>query len=487
MNRTLEATVLNRSIPRYGGLYGVKRKTYDLIVQLICPLVDFGTVAFAIMLSYGIYRILGIGKQVYYEKVYIISFSLMASLATVIILFIFGAYKRESSLLNMEEIKNVVKGVSFSFLIFALLLVFGKVSPSRYVLVISYFASVILVVLERTAFYHILALTKAIEWLNKRVLIYGAGTLGQALFRSIANSPKLGIIPVGFVDDDLDKHGIGLQSNSFGRPSYDLSVLGSREDIGRLTKELKIDEVYVAISNIDNENLINILEVLKGENVRTSFVPNLCRVFVHKVKIERIGEIPIVREEEEERTAYSYAKRYIDLFLGAVSLCLLWPIFVIISLAIRIDSKGPIFFWQNRVGRDGKVFEIYKFRSMSVDTDPYAVNPLDKNDPRITRVGRFLRKTSLDELPQIINVLKGDMSFVGPRPEMPFIVEDYDEIHKERLKILPGITGLWQLSGDRKKPIHENMEYDLYYIKNCSFFLDVAILIESVMFSLRGI
>ena len=124
---------------------------------------------------------------------------------------------------------------------------------------------------------------------------------------------------------------------------------------------------------------------------------------------------------------------------------------------------------------------------MFKDVEPYAVNPLDQSDPRITVVGRFLRRMSLDELPQLINVLKGEMSLVGPRPEMPFIVAGYDEIHKERLKVLPGITGLWQLSGDRKKAIHENMDYDLYYIRNMSFFLDMAILIETFIFAFRGI
>lgn len=127
------------------------------------------------------------------------------------------------------------------------------------------------------------------------------------------------------------------------------------------------------------------------------------------------------------------------------------------------------------------------FSTVTAESDPYAVNPLDMNDSRITRVGRFLRKTSLDEMPQIINVLKGEMSFVGPRPEMPFIVDTYEEIHRERLKVLPGITGLWQLSGDRKRAIHENMDYDLYYIRNMSFFLDVAILLETCIFAFRGI
>ena len=130
---------------------------------------------------------------------------------------------------------------------------------------------------------------------------------------------------------------------------------------------------------------------------------------------------------------------------------------------------------------------MYKFRSMFSDAESYAVSPTNRNDPRITRVGKFLRKTSLDELPQIFNVLKGEMSFVGPRPEMPFIVATYNDIHRERLRVKPGITGLWQLSGDRKKAIHENMDYDIYYMRNMSLFLDMAILVETLVFAFRGI
>jgi lipopolysaccharide/colanic/teichoic acid biosynthesis glycosyltransferase len=163
------------------------------------------------------------------------------------------------------------------------------------------------------------------------------------------------------------------------------------------------------------------------------------------------------------------------------------PVMAIISLAIKLDSPGPILFKQKRVGRYGLLFDLYKFRSMFADSPPYAVNPGSLDDPRITRVGRFLRKSSLDELPQLVNVLKGEMSLVGPRPEMPFIVEQYDAEHKERLKALPGITGLWQLSGDRRKAIHENMEYDLYYLYNRSFFLDVTILFQTFVFAFRGL
>jgi exopolysaccharide biosynthesis polyprenyl glycosylphosphotransferase len=248
-----------------------------------------------------------------------------------------------------------------------------------------------------------------------------------------------------------------------------------------------VDEVYVAISNINNEKLIEILDDLKERNIKASFVPNLYKVFVHNVRIDKIGEIPVVFEEEEIEPVYLRFKRYLDLFLALALLIILLPIFLIILIAIKMESKGSAIFIHDRVGKGGRIFKLYKFRTMYKDTNPYSVNPIDQDDPRITKVGRFLRKTSLDEIPQIFNILKGEMSFVGPRPEMPFIVEQYNELHRERLKVIPGITGLWQLSGDRKKAIHENMDYDLYYKKHVSFFLDLAILIETLIFAFRGI
>lgn len=465
----------------------MKRKIYHLITSLLYPAVDFIAVALAILSSYKLYSILGIGKQVYYEKPEIFIVSLFASFITVMVLLGFGGYKRKSSVLNVEEIKNVIEGLTITFMLFAVILVFTRFSPSRYVLIFSYIFSLIFILTEKFLLYHILSSSALLKDFNKRIIIYGAGELGHALYRSIVSSPKMGIVPVGFIDDDPDKQNEFYYQSGFNC-SDGVSVLGTGKDIKRLKEELDIDEVYVAISNIDNSSLINILDYLKSKKISASFVPNLYKVLVHKVNIVKIGEIPVVTEEDG--SGYSYylhIKRYIDLSLALVLLFLSLPIIGIIALAIKMDSKGPVFFRQDRVGKNGKTFQIYKFRSMLTDTDPYSVNPSDQNDPRITSVGKFLRKTSLDELPQIINVLKGDMSFVGPRPEMPFIVAEYDEIHKERLKVLPGITGLWQLSGDRKKAIHENMDYDLYYIRNASFFLDVAILIQTLIFAFRGI
>ena len=464
----------------------MKKNVYNLIIFFLYPAFDFIAVSLAILSSYKLYRALRIGKQVQYAQPDIITISLLVAFATVIIMLIIGGYKKVSSILNAEEIKNAVKGASVTFMLFAVIAIFVKWAPSRYVLVSSYIMSLLFIVAERTILYHILPSSTLLKGLYKRVLIYGAGELGQALYRSIVNSPKLGIVPVGFIDDNPERQGMVFYQSGFNI-SNGVSVLGTGEIIRRLKEDLHIDEVYLAMSNIDHSTLVNILNYIKSENIKVSFVPNLYKIFVHKLKIEKIGQIPIVKEDDNFNHSYLRFKRYFDLLVAVVLFCFTWPLFAVIALAIKIDSKGPVFFKQKRVGKGGEVFQMCKFRSMFIDTDSYSTKPIFCHDPRITRVGRFLRKTSLDELPQLINALKGDMSLVGPRPEMPFIVAEYNEIHKERLKVSPGITGLWQLSGDRRKPIHENMDYDLYYIRNISFFLDVAVLIETLIFAFKGI
>jgi len=261
-------------------------------------MIDFATIALSIMASYKIYRVLELGKYVFYPKLSIIPLSLLISLGVVFILFLLGAYKNESSLLNVREIKSVAKGISLGFLLVAAVLVFAKIELSRYVLVFSYIGSLALVVIERSVLYHFLPLTKAARVWNRRILIYGAGELGSALFRAIANSPRLGIHPIGFIDDNPDKADTIHRSSGFSSTAYTLPVLGVGNDIGELIKQYRIDEVYLAISNIGNETCTRILERLKKENVKASFVPNLYKVFVHRVNINHIGQIPIVEEYE---------------------------------------------------------------------------------------------------------------------------------------------------------------------------------------------
>ena len=180
-------------------------------------------------------------------------------------------------------------------------------------------------------------------------------------------------------------------------------------------------------------------------------------------------------------------KRAFDIAFSLLIFIPALPVMLLVALAIKLDSKGPVFFTQERVGLNGKKFIMYKFRSMRTEAGGSELKPKDGRDPRITRVGHFLRLTSLDELPQILNVLKGDMSVVGPRPEMTFIVDTYDKWQSLRLKVKPGITGLWQISAERNLPIHENLDYDMYYLQERSLLLDVVIIFKTVFFVARGI
>ncbi len=182
---------------------------------------------------------------------------------------------------------------------------------------------------------------------------------------------------------------------------------------------------------------------------------------------------------------YAGDKRVFDVVCSVLILILSAPFFVVIALLIKWDTAGPVLFRQRRVGKHGQTFLIYKFRTMYSDTSAYAHKPDDADKSKITPVGAFLRATALDELPQLFNVLKGEMSLVGPRPEMPFIVQTYTTYQRQRLAVKPGITGPWQLSNVRHLPIHQNLHYDLDYIKNQSFLLDLRILLRTLVFCAR--
>jgi lipopolysaccharide/colanic/teichoic acid biosynthesis glycosyltransferase len=180
-------------------------------------------------------------------------------------------------------------------------------------------------------------------------------------------------------------------------------------------------------------------------------------------------------------------KRGCDLIGSLILLVILFPLFVLLAILIKMDSPGPVFFRHNRIGKDGIPFVIWKFRSMRTDVAAYEASPRSAVDGRLTRIGRLIRRLSLDEIPQLINVLKGEMSLVGPRPEMPFIVARYHPIECIRLMARPGITGLWQISPARAFPIHENLQYDLHYIRNQNFVLDCAIVLRTIAAVIRGV
>lgn len=195
---------------------------------------------------------------------------------------------------------------------------------------------------------------------------------------------------------------------------------------------------------------------------------------------------PTFQKKLESQKVYLFIGRLLEIVFSICALLFFAPFWILIILLIRIDSKGKAVFIHQRIGKSGKPFMLYKFRTMFIDSDSQEYAPVSLNDQRITRIGKFLRRTSLDELPQFINVLKGEMSLVGPRPEMEFIVKKYSDLERARLLVKPGITGLWQIRGRKDLPLQQNVEYDLYYIMHRSLWLDLKIILETIIVVWKG-
>lgn len=316
-----------------------------------------------------------------------------------------------------------------------------------------------------------------------RILIVGAGEVGRAIMRNIVARPELGYQAVGFVDDDPKKG-----STDIGR----FKALGSLDNIPHLIRNLNVDEVIITLPWMYHRKIASIIAQCAREKVKVRVVPDLFQMSLSKVDIEELGGIPLLGVREIAIAGWKKTlKRAMDLVIASLMLVLLFPLMLIIAVAIKLDSPGPILFRQVRVGKDGRKFVLYKFRSMKegAEEEQKRLAPLNeatgpifkiRNDPRKTRVGRILRRTSLDELPQLYNVLRGEMSLVGPRPPLPSEVARYQEWHKKRLEVAPGMTGLWQVSGRSQLSFDEMVLLDIYYIENWSPALDIKILLRTI-------
>jgi exopolysaccharide biosynthesis polyprenyl glycosylphosphotransferase len=321
-----------------------------------------------------------------------------------------------------------------------------------------------------------------------RVLVVGAGRVGLALARRIRTQGDE-LTLVGYLDDDPDK---------LGQVYEDAPVLGTTAQATALVVEKQIEEVIFALPLRAHQSLETLVLALQAMPVRVRVVPDFFDLAFFRATIEDFDGIPLIGLRDPAITGTNrLIKRLLDLVVAGVGLVLAAPLMLGIAIAIRLDSSGPAIFRQQRVGENGRQFTIYKFRSMQADAEEHQQEVIvhsdagvllhkRPDDPRVTRVGRFLRRTSLDELPQLVNVLKGDMSLVGPRPEMPFIVAGYKPWQRRRLRVRPGLTGLWQIMGRKDLPLHETLEYDFYYIKNQSLLMDLTILLKTIPAILRG-
>jgi exopolysaccharide biosynthesis polyprenyl glycosylphosphotransferase len=306
-----------------------------------------------------------------------------------------------------------------------------------------------------------------------RTAIIGAGETGQAVAERIMNHPEVGYELVGFIDRRAAELGCSVAG---------VPVIGDGSKLVELLLRYRIAEVFLAIPTISQNEAFGMVVQCEAANVHFKIVKNdLLQVITDRVKIDDIGGVPVIQLGHGRLTPTDeFCKRLFDLALVVPILLACAPLFLVIAVLIRLTSKGTIIFRHDRVGKDGRIFRLYKFRTMYAEAAPYAIAPDEQSDPRITPFGRLLRRTSLDELPQFWNVLKGDMSLVGPRPEMPFIVEQYEPWQRRRLDVPQGITGLWQIAGRKRLPLHQNLEYDFYYIRNWTLLFDLVILLRTI-------
>jgi Undecaprenyl-phosphate glucose phosphotransferase len=307
----------------------------------------------------------------------------------------------------------------------------------------------------------------------RRVLIVGAGELGRQIADKLIDHPASGMKPSGFADDDAGKHAFRYR---------DLPVLGTTRELRELLERHQIDTVFLALPVSAYKTMLRILKDVGNEMVDLRVIPDLFQYVTFKAGVEDFDGMPVINLSQVPLDGWnSLVKRTVDVVLSAGGLVALAVLYPFIALAIWLEDRGPIFYTQERMGLDGRVFKIIKFRSMNVDAeDETGARWAVEEDPRRTLVGAFLRRTSLDELPQLINVFRGDMSLVGPRPERPEFVKEFKEKFPQymlRHRVRAGITGWAQIHGWRgNTSLSKRIEYDLYYIENWSLELDMKIL-----------
>jgi exopolysaccharide biosynthesis polyprenyl glycosylphosphotransferase len=314
-----------------------------------------------------------------------------------------------------------------------------------------------------------------------RVLIVGAGEAGRAVMRSLVALPELGYQVVGFVDDDPSKGDIGR-----------FKALGSLDAVAPLLQSEKVDEVIITLPWMYQRQITALVRTCEQQRVRARVVPDLFQLALNQVDVADVGGIPLIGIKEAAIPRVGrMIKRGLDISLALLALIIAAPFMALIAIVVKLESPGPALFRQTRIGECGRTFSMIKFRSMrhgaeAEKTKLLALNEADgplfkiKDDPRLTRFGKIMRRLSLDELPQFINILSGDMSLVGPRPAPPDEVAQYQPWHRQRLEVPQGLTGLWQVSGRSDLTFDEMCLLDIYYIENWSLGLDLSIMLRTI-------
>jgi exopolysaccharide biosynthesis polyprenyl glycosylphosphotransferase len=404
----------------------------------------------------------------------------------VAVMLLFSVYDGRRNLRAVDEFGSLTLGTLLAAVAMAGILYFTTREVSRFLfvcfIVLAWLFTLIWRGVARLAFrWNVWGAAQ-----NRRILILGAGTVGHRIAEAIQTQAGMGLNLVGYLDDDLQKQQKTAQ------------VLGSLDVVREVIAQRQVDDVVVALPLSAHQRLNQIVAELHDLPVKVWVIPDYFSLTLHRASVEEFAGIPMLDLRAPALTEYQrIVKRAFDLAVALVCMPFILVPMGICALAIKLDSPGPVLYRSRRVGENGKLFDMLKFRTMvqnaddlkdqvvKVDEKGHMFHKL-REDPRITRVGKFLRRTSIDEWPQLFNVIRGEMSLVGPRPEMPWLVEKYELWQRKRFAVPQGMTGWWQINGRSDKPMHLNTQDDLYYVQHYSIWLDMQILFKTAWVVLRG-
>jgi exopolysaccharide biosynthesis polyprenyl glycosylphosphotransferase len=380
---------------------------------------------------------------------------------------------------------------------------FRAFSYARGVFVADFFIVLIIVAVVRFVMRSVQTFVRSRQINLIPTLVVGRGPEASLFIREMRERPALGYRVIGVVETTPSAPAASL--------SYEeVPIIGTLESLPDVIRDSGANEVIIADPQVNGDALFEVMmRCGRRRGVEFRIAPSLFNCLPRKTEIDQIGVLPMIRLFREPLSSSARVlKRTFDLIVAALAITLLLPLWLVIALLIKLDSKGPVFYTQERVGMDGRLFLLYKFRTMKAGADPelhreyqraFIAGRAEANlgnetkpaykllaDPRITRIGKALRRISLDEVPQLLNVMSGDMSLVGPRPPIPYEVEAYELWHRKRLDMKPGLTGLWQVSGRNRLPFEEMVRLDLFYIENWSLLLDLKIILRTGFVMLGG-
>ncbi|MGI8478121.1 MAG: sugar transferase [Thermomicrobiales bacterium] len=409
---------------------------------------------------------------------------------TLLTFLVRGLYRLPQSIGLLDESTMVVSRVTTAMAGVILTAFLSRFVPSRLVFLYAWAIAIVLLIGRRVVTRWIRAWLWSRNVYVDRVVVVGTGDSGRRIMQEMMSTPGLGYRLIGFVDDSVRLDGMPIATEHRLQRA---DRLGSVADLDAIVTQNDVDEVIIALPANDHDRVLAIMDQCRERFVQFKVVPDLLQLSLDRVDLGEVAGVPLIGLRDASIRGFNYGmKRALDLAVAGVVLLLMALPMAAIALAIRLDSAGPILYRQRRIGRDGVPFSLTKFRCMAPDADERRAELLAANahmdprlfklrdDPRLTRVGRALRRWSLDELPQFLQILRGTMSVVGPRPQMPEEVASYAEWHKQRLLVTPGLTGLWQINGRSRLTFDDMVRLDLYYAEHWSLWLDLKVILRTL-------